>query len=187
MLFKSDILLYLWCGVTAAQDMQLSSSASVHGRHKIGKNPLFPIPERWVSCGSWALRIPPPNKYWKKKIVYTLSLLPSDSNVTLSSNVYPSEEHGKLEMFWFFFFGVSNNTNLTFLLFLISPSDDGTERRIYPELSTWKAACLVIVGTTICPNKQLLWATGTAPASTAGTLAAHSSAFLFKKNPKRYP
>lgn len=44
----------------------------------------------------------------------TLSSLPSDSNVTLPSNVYPSEEHRKLEMIYFL---MPNNANLTLYYF----------------------------------------------------------------------
>lgn len=61
----ADIPLQLWRGVAAAQDTELSSSASAH---RIGQKSLFPILKSWVSCWSRTLRIPPANKYLKKNL-----------------------------------------------------------------------------------------------------------------------
>lgn len=64
LLFMSDILLYLWCRLTAAQDTELSSSISVHGHSKIGKKTLLPILEIWVSKN----HLPTTKEYWKNHL-----------------------------------------------------------------------------------------------------------------------
>lgn len=119
----------------------------------------------------------PLTNIWKNP-VYAFPLLPSDSNVTLPSNVYPPEEHGKLAMGFFFFFWCPVMLIWHFYYFWAAQVILGLSR-IRTKLLAGKAEFPVVFSTTFYPEQLELPLQKVPRASRAGTDLGHSTAFFF--------
>lgn len=127
--FKSAILLYLWCGL---QQHGMCSSPGLHLHTAVAKletKPYFPPYFRCVSCWSRTLRIPPTINSRKKLFTLCCHQIPMSHFLPIFiclRNVGSSK--------WFFWC-VFNNANL---IFLISPNDGETNAEFTPSCSQGK-------------------------------------------------
>lgn len=79
------------------------------------------------------------------------------------------------------FFWVSSNANLTFLLFLSSPSDRGTEQNPYRAACRKSSISWDIINSIFAPGQLEMPLQKVPQASRAGTDLEHSTTFFLKK------